>query len=160
MCMNSKEDLVRKMSRTLFRILNKHTRLEALPFRIEEGVEVTHRELHVIQAVGENKRMNITDLGAFFGVTKSAVSQMTTKLVRKGFVEKESSVLNNKEMQLTLTQLGWRAFDLHEQFHGDHIADLLERLGSFSLSQVETTTVLLDVLERVVDERLARKMEN
>jgi len=157
-CMKSKEDLVREMSRGLFLILNKHTRLESLPFRVDEGVEVTHRELHAIQAIGENKRINITDLGAYFGVTKSAASQMTTKLARKGFVEKESSDRSNKEMQLTLTRLGWRAFELHEKFHGDHMADLVEKLDAFSLSQIETTSVLLEVLERVVDERLSQRM--
>jgi len=158
--MKSKEDIVREMFRRLFRILNKHARLEDMPVRIDEDREVTHRELHAIQAIGENKRINITDLGIYFGVTKSAASQMTTKLARKGFVQKEMSAHSNKELRLTLTRLGWRAFELHEKFHGDHIIDLVERLNAFSLAQIETTSVLLDVLERVVDERLSQKMEN
>lgn len=156
--MKSKEDLVLEMSRGLFRILNKHTRLEAMPFQVDDGVEVTHRELHAIQAIGENKRINITDLGAYFGVTKSAASQMTTKLARRGLVEKEASAHSSKELQLTLTSLGWRAFELHEKFHGDHMAEVVERLGAFSLSEIETTAVLLDVLEKVVDERLSQRM--
>ena len=119
---------------------------------------MTHRELHAIEAIGENTRINITDLGMYFGVTKSAASQMATKLARKGLVEKESSAHSNKELQLTLTRLGWRAFELHEKFHGDHLADLVERLGAFSLSQIETTSVLLDVLENLVDERLIQRM--
>jgi DNA-binding MarR family transcriptional regulator len=155
--MKSKEELVREMSRGLFRILNKHARLESLPFRVDEDTVVTHRELHAIQAIGENERTNITDLGAYFGVTKSAASQMASKLARKGLVEKESSAHSNKELQLTLTRLGWRAFELHEKFHGDHLADLVEHLDAFSLAQIETTAVLLDVLEGVVDERLALK---
>jgi DNA-binding MarR family transcriptional regulator len=157
--MSSKEDLVREMSRRLFRILNKHARLEEMPFRVDEDMEVTHRELHAIQAIGENKQINITDLGAYFGVTKSAASQMASKLARKGLVEKETSVHSNKELQLTLTRLGWRAFELHERFHGDHLTDIVERLGAFSLSQIETTAVLLDVLEGVVDERLSQRMD-
>ena len=126
---------------------------------VEEGVEATHRELHAIQAIGENERINITELGTYFGVTKSAASQMITKLARKGFVEKESSAHNSKELQLTLTRLGRRAFELHEKFHGEHMADLVESLGAFSLSEIETTAVLLDVIESVVDERLSRRHE-
>jgi len=155
--MKSKEDIVREMSRSLFRILNKHARLEDMPFRVDEHMELTHRELHAIQAIGENTQINITDLGAYFGVTKSAASQMVSKLARKGLVEKESSAHSNKELRLTLTSLGWRAFELHEKFHGDHIADLVERLNAFSPADMETTAVLLDVLEGVVDERLSRK---
>jgi DNA-binding MarR family transcriptional regulator len=158
-CMETKEDFIKVMSRKLFRILNKHSRLEALPARFDEGVEVTHRELHAIQAIGENKRINITDLGACFGVTKSAASQMVSKLVKKGLVEKESSAHSNKELQLSLTDLGWRAFHFHERFHGDHMANLVDRLGAFSLSQIATTSVLLDVLESVVDERLSQRTQ-
>lgn len=153
--MDSKEEIVGKMSRELFRILNKHARLEAMPVSFDEGVEATHRELHAIQAIGENRQINITDLGTYFGVTKSAASQMATKLGKKGFVQKEHSAHSNKELQLTLTELGWRAFRLHEKFHGDHMADVVKRLSAFSLSQIEMTSVLLDVLESFVDERLS-----
>jgi DNA-binding MarR family transcriptional regulator len=153
--MESKEEIVGKMSRELFRILNKHARLEAMPVSFDEGIKASHRELHAIQAIGENKKINITDLGTYFGVTKSAASQMAAKLVKKGFVQKEHSAHSNKELQLTLTDLGWRAFRLHEKFHGDHMADIVERLSVFSLSQIETASVLLDVLESVVDERLS-----
>jgi len=158
--METKEDFVRAMSRKLLLILNKHARLEALPMRFDEGVEVTHREVHVIQAIGEHKRLNIKELGAHFGITKSAASQMTAKLTKKGFVEKAASAHSNKELQLSLTELGWRAFHVHEKFHGDHLADLVNRLGAFSLSQLATTSVLLEVMESVVDERLSQRLQD
>lgn len=152
--METKEDLIKEISRNLFRILNKHGRLESLPLHFDEGIEMTHRELHVIQALGERKGINITELGNHFGVTKSAASQMVTKLVKKGLVEKESAAHSNKALQLTLTQRGWLAFRIHEKFHGQHMTDVVDRLGAFSLSQIATASVLLEVLENVVDERL------
>ncbi|MBN2123245.1 MAG: MarR family transcriptional regulator [Deltaproteobacteria bacterium] len=155
--METKEDLIREISRKLFRILNKHGRLEALPFRFSEDLEITHRELHVIQVIGEAKRINITELGTYFGVTKSAASQMVTKLVKRGFVEKGSAAHSNKELQLTLTPQGREAFRMHEQFHGQHMAEVVERLGGFSLSQIATASVLLEILENVVDDRLAER---
>jgi DNA-binding MarR family transcriptional regulator len=157
--METKEDLIRDLSRRLFRVLNKHARLEALPIRFDEGVTATHREFHAVQAIGENKGINVTDLGAHFGVSKSAASQMAAKLEKKGLVEKGSSPHSNKELQLNLTELGWKAFRLHEKFHGSHMADVIERLGAFSLSQVATTAVLLEVMEGVVDERLSRRIK-
>ena len=153
--METKEDMIKEMTRKLFRIMNKHGRLESLPLYFDEGVEITHRELHIIQTVGERKGINISDLGRHFGVTKSAASQMVTKLVKKGFIEKESAAHSNKELQLLLTQRGWQAFKIHEKFHGQHMADVVERLGAFSLSQIATTSVLLEVLENVVDTRLS-----
>lgn len=155
--METKEDLVREMSRRLFRILNKHSRLEAMPARFDEGIEITHRELHVIQAIGERKGINITELGSHFGITKSAASQMVTKLVNKGFVKKESAAHSNKELQLAPTELGWKAFRIHEKFHEQHMADIVARLGAFTLSQIATASVLLEVMENVVDERLSQQ---
>jgi DNA-binding MarR family transcriptional regulator len=158
--MESKEKLVKEMSREFFRILNKHARLEAMPVAFDRGIKATHRELHAIQAVGENRRINITDLGTYFGVTKSAASQMASKLVKKGFLKKEYSAHSNKELELTLTELGWRAFHHHEKFHGDHMADVVDRLGKFSPSQIETASMLFDVFESVVDERLSQRLED
>ena len=157
--METKADFIREMSRKLFRILNKHARLEALPARFEEGVKATHRELHVIQTIGENEQINITELGSRFGVTKSAASQMAAKLVKKGFVEKRPADHSNKESRLGLTELGWRAFRQHERFHGDHMADVIGRLSVFSLDQIATTSVLLDVLESVVDDRISTHLK-
>ena len=154
--METKEDLIKDISRKLLRIINKHSRIEELPIVFDEGVEATPREIHTIQAIGDNKQINITDVGAYFGVTKSAASQIITKLTEKGFVEKEYAVNSNKEGQLSLTQLGWQAYHAHERIHGKHMDDLIARLGAFSLSQIATTSVLLDVIESVVDERLKR----
>lgn len=155
--MENKEDLVREISRRLFRILNKHSRLEATPARLDEGLEITHRELHVIQAIGERKGINITELGSHFGITKSAASQLITKLVQKGFVKKESAAHSNKELQITPTEMGWKAFRIHEKFHEQHMADIVDRLGAFTLSQIATASVLLEVLENVVDEHLSQR---
>ena len=153
--METKEDLIRAISRRLMRILNKHARLEEHSIRFDEGVEMTPREIHTIQAIGEKKNINIIGLAANFGVTKSAASQMVAKLVGKGFVEKGQAAHSNKELQLSLTELGWRAFHAHEGLHGAHMADIVNRLGAFTLAQVATTAALLEVIESVVDDRLS-----
>lgn len=154
--METKEEFITAMSRKLLRILNKHARLEELRIRFDEGVEVTPKEIHTIQAIGEHKQINVTDLAAYFGVTKSAASQIVAKLTDKGFVEKRQAAHSNKELQLCLTELGWRAFHAHERFHGKHMADLVNRLSAFSLSQIATTSVLLEVIESVLEDRLAQ----
>ena len=150
-------DLIKSISRQLMRIIKKHERIEEIPVRLDEGIEVTPTESHAIQAIGENKSINVTDLGAHFGVTKSAASQIVAKLTKKGFVEKTMSEHSNKELQLQLTALGWQAFEAHEKCHGRHLVDIIERLGSFSLSQIATASVVLDVIEDVMGERLSNR---
>jgi len=155
--MENKLDLIKSISHQLMRIIKKQGRIEEIPIRLDEGVEVTPTESHTIQAIGEHQSINVTDLAAYFGVTKSAASQIVAKLAQKGYVEKTVSEFSGKELRLQLTALGWRAFEAHEKCHGRHLADIIHRLGSFSLSQIATASVLLGVIEDVIDERLSKR---
>lgn len=153
--MSSKHKYTVEMSWKIHRILNKFQRLESTPIQLGSGRAITHKELHVIQAIGEIKQINITEIGSHFGVTKSAASQVVSKLVKKGLVAKELAPHSGKEFQLTLTESGWEAYKLHENHHSKNIRKIADRLSSFSTDQIVTTSNMLDVIEGVVDERLA-----
>jgi DNA-binding MarR family transcriptional regulator len=112
-----------------------------------------------VEAVGEQEPLSITQLAFHFGITKSAASQMVSKLVKRGFVVKRQAVQSNKEFELSLTPLGWEVFAAHERFHGKDMAELVGRLSAFSLSQIATLSVLLEALAGVMDKRLDEKPE-
>jgi len=153
--MTTKEESIQHMTRRLLRIINKHYRINELPICIGENVELTAREIHCLQAVGQNQGANIKNLGETLGVTKSAVSQMAGKLAKKGFVRKESSPDNNKETLVFLTTTGQEAYALHEEFHERHMRTLRKRLDEFPDPQIATTSAILAVIETVVDDRMA-----
>lgn len=155
-CMENKEDMIHSISRQLMRIINKQGRIEKIPVRLTQDFEITPSEGHSILAIGEYESINVTDLGAHFGVTKSAASQIVTKLSKKGYVEKTISAYNSKEILLKLTPRGWEAFNAIKKNQGKHITDIIKRLGSFSLAQVATASFFLDVIEDVMDARLKR----
>lgn len=157
--METREDLIKSTIRKLLRIAKMYSRIEALPIPVDEGLEVTTREAHTIQTIGENEPMSVTQVASNFGITKSAASQMVAKLTKKGFLIKKQAVHSNKEFELSLTKLGWRAFNAHEQFHGRDLLDLVDRLSAFSLSQIATLSVLLEALGSVMDKRLSRRSE-
>lgn len=155
--METKEELLKHITTRLMRIINIQNRIEEFPVLLEEGVEVTPTESHTIQAIGENESFNITDLSVHFGVTKSAASQITARLSQKGYVKKTVSETSNKELKLELTELGRKAFAAHERCHSTHLATIIDRLGSFSLSQIATASVFLEVIEDVMKERLKNR---
>jgi DNA-binding MarR family transcriptional regulator len=155
--METKEDLIKTTIHDLLRIAKMYSRIEQMPVPIEEGMEVTTREAHTIQAIGKNEPMSVTQLASYFGITKSAASQMVSKLTKRSFLLKKQAAHSNKEFELSLTPLGWKAFRAHEQFHGKDLADLVERLSAFSLSQIATLSVLLEALGSVMDQRLSRR---
>jgi DNA-binding MarR family transcriptional regulator len=97
--METKEDLIKATIQQLLRVARKYSRSEELPIQIGRDLEVTTREAHIIQAIGERTQMSVTGLAGYFGITKSAASQMVAKLAKKGFLEKEQAPHNNKELR-------------------------------------------------------------
>ncbi len=155
--MDSKTNLIKTTIQELLRVARLQGRIEKLPIPVKDDLLVTTREAHTVQAVGEQERISITQLAAHFGITKSAASQMVSKLVNRGFIAKDQSVHSNKEFELSLTSLGWQVFKAHELFHGKDMAGLVTQLSAFSLSQIATLSVLLEALASVMDDRLSGK---
>jgi len=152
--MENTEEFILATIRQFVRVARKYADAENLPIPVEGHGEISTREAHVIEAIGDTPEINITALANRFGVSKSAASQMVSKLAQKGFVDKSPAPHSNKEFLLTLTELGWRGFAAHERFHGRDLARLKARLGAFSLSQVATLSVLLEAIDDVMDARL------
>jgi DNA-binding MarR family transcriptional regulator len=157
--METKEDLIKTTIREFLKIAEMYSRIEEMPIPIGEDLEITTREAHTIQAIGEHEPTSVTQMASYFGITKSAASQMVSKLTKRGFLLKKQSPQSNKEFELSLTPLGWEAFRAHERFHGRDMTDLVERLGAFSLSQIATISVLLEALGNIMEQRLLNQTE-
>lgn len=154
MCMSNKEESVRQMKRRLWRIIDKHCRLGEKPLRFADGVALSAREVHFVQAVGECRGVNIKTLAGRLGVTKSAASQMVTKLVAKGLFSKEKAAESNKEVQVILTPEGEATFRAYDAFRLRHLRTLVSRLDDFSDAEVATAAAVLAVVESMVDDRM------
>lgn len=143
------------MLNRLLRIINKHSRIEGLPVHLDGGRKLTAKEIHCLQAVGLSEGSNVKSLGDSLAVTKSAMSQMVSKLESKGLVEKRDAADNDKETLVYLTKSGWEAFAVHREFHERHLKTLLSRLEEFPDEQIATASLVMAVIESVVDDRMA-----
>lgn len=146
----------RMVIQNLLRLLNKFDRIEKMPIVLENGVELTTKEIHTIQAIGETEKINVTEVGTHFGVTKGAASQMVSRLVERGFVTKSISAHSNKEFELTLTDLGWQAFKTHERFHGQDMAELIKLIGSYKKNRIRDFGDMLSLVEEIMNRRLGK----
>jgi len=153
--METKEEFIRSAIRLIQRIAHQYARIEEMPLRFDEDGEVTTKEAHIVQAIGEVDGMNVTGLASRFGITKSAASQMASKLAGKGFIRKSQSPHSNKEFLLSLTERGRLVFDAHERLHGREMDELIGKLSAFSMSQIATLSVLLEVVGTTMDNRLS-----
>ncbi|WP_319778819.1 MarR family transcriptional regulator [Maridesulfovibrio sp.] len=136
------------------RIINKHSRIEDQPITLGEGVEITPHEIRCLHTIGLNEGANLKTVATILGVSKSAVSQMIGKLEKRGLARKDHAPDNRKELLAGLTEKGWEAFRIHQEFHERHMRNLIDRLGEFTDPQLATASAVLATVETVVDDRL------
>ena len=152
--MKKKEDIINAIGLQLLQIINMRTQLEEKSISFDANIKMTPREIHTIQAIGEHKSLNVKEVGDHFKVTKSAASQMLKKLTEKGFIKKANSPHSNKELQITLTELGEQAFHAHQKFHTLHMNELVQNLDNFSVEDMTTTADFLKVIGKTIEKRL------
>lgn len=72
-----------------------------------KNADMSCSELSVLRAIyeeeNEDKKMNITKLASSLEMTKSAASQLVSKLERKGFVKRKINLFDKKINYITLT---------------------------------------------------------
>lgn len=73
-------------------------------------------EAHLIQCIGQNDGITVTEASKLLKKTKSACSQMVKKLVKKNWVKQTRNQNNNREYKLHLTEEGLIVYDHHENF--------------------------------------------
>ncbi|CCK81461.1 MarR family winged helix-turn-helix transcriptional regulator [Desulfobacula toluolica] len=152
--MENKADIIKKVIQAFRSAAVKYCRGEELPIRVNTDVTASTREVHMIQAIGDNEQLGVTELARLFGTSKSAASQLVSRLSKKGFLKKKSSRKNNKEVRLVLTDLGWEAYKTHEQYHSKDMDYLVGKMETFSMSQIAMFLVMLESLDDIMEQRI------
>ncbi|MGE5415783.1 MAG: MarR family winged helix-turn-helix transcriptional regulator [Acidobacteriota bacterium] len=138
------------------RLANKVNELEKTPRSFGTDMVLHPSEIHSVDVIGRNQGINVTELAKKLGVTKGAVSQMLSKLTRKGLVKKARDAGNDKEVILELTDDGRIAFAGHQEFHREMFESIIHRLGHVSPEQMG---LLIKVLDGI-DEHLSLYLED
>ena len=150
------QELKKKVITSLMQVSRKFAEVETLPIAVTDDVSVSTREAHAIESIGENRCKNVTQIADHFGFTKSAASQLLSKLTRQGFVVKKQAGHSNKELHLSLTPLGWQAFEAHARMHGIDRQQVLDTMDSVEINVLIQLNELLGRLNSIMDERLIK----
>lgn len=112
-----KEDQVMEGFREVFNkiaLLNKAKMEKSL-----EGYKAS--EVHCIEYIGKNIDTNVTKLAESFYMTKGAMSKVTKKLIKKGYIESYQKPENKKEIYFKLTEEGKEIYKIHEKLHKEFL---------------------------------------
>lgn len=144
-------DKIHDFKETFLRIVNKFKLLEKIPIDHGTGDLLYASEVNTLEIIGEIPGINLTQLAEKKGVTKSAVSQIVAKLVKKKLVTKKQSPDHEKVFFMELTESGKIVFENHEKFHAKYDTPMITKLMSMDDKQFDQVTEVFGMLESTID---------
>jgi DNA-binding MarR family transcriptional regulator len=114
-----------RIALTLLRVLNKVQADRRVTLNYGSGRPITMIEAEVCALINASRRLTGSELANALGVTHSAISQVTTKLISKGHVRVQRDQSNGRIKWLSLTPAGQRAAREIRDHYQDMTASVL-----------------------------------
>lgn len=130
------DDRLDELCELFNQVVNQYGKFEKEVHAFGVNIPLHLSDTHTIVAIGKHTNINIVNLSRLQGISRSAASQMVSKLVKRGFVKKETSPKTDNEVLLTLTETGKNIYDAHEKQHQQlkaKLADILEKYPTDTL---------------------------
>ncbi|MCG8637672.1 MAG: MarR family transcriptional regulator [Desulfobacterales bacterium] len=131
-------------------------KLSKTPRRFGTDKDLSHSEIHLIEIVGDNRDLSVTDIAGLIGITKGAVSQSLKRLEKKGLTGKKQDPENLSRALVFLTAKGKMAYWAHKHWHETMDGGFRQYMDELP---PEETRVILEFLTRTED-FLARRIES
>jgi len=99
-----------KIHRQILKVINTTIFKEKKKIFTFEGISLYPSEVHLMLVVKDGMDTNATQIASLLGLTKGAISQTLSRLVKKGILHKTKDPQNKNELNLTLTPFGDKAY--------------------------------------------------
>ncbi len=142
----------------ILRITKKFNELEKMSIDIGSEEKLYPSELHVIDSVANNYGNSVTEMSKKFGITKGAVSQVVNKLFDKGFLKKDKKPGNTKEIVLSLTEKGWKAFNIMDEVHKQMEEEFFGYMDGIEEEKLESFIEIMGKIEEFIDTFLKHEL--
>jgi DNA-binding MarR family transcriptional regulator len=106
----------------------------------------------MLDIVGDNPGLNVTEFAKATGVTKGAISQVVSKLEKKGALKRFKRDDNDKELQLKLTVLGARIYASHQKVNAESIDHLWRELKKHPEDKIEFLMQMFSWFEQYLEQ--------
>lgn len=115
-----------KINEYLTAIFNNVLIIEESSLRSSRFSDVSIKEMHTIDIVGEKKDATPTDVARTLMVTLGTVTTSLNNLERKGYIERVRSTKDRRVVHLYLTKKGRLVYRLHQRFHRAMVRQITE----------------------------------
>ncbi|WP_409578449.1 MarR family winged helix-turn-helix transcriptional regulator [Streptococcus sp.] len=118
-----------KINEYLTAIFNNVLIIEESSLRSSRFSDVSIKEMHTIDVVGEKKDATPTDVARTLMVTLGTVTTSLNNLERKGYIERVRSTKDRRVVHLYLTKKGRLVYRLHQRFHRAMVRQITEGMN-------------------------------
>lgn len=99
---------------------------QSISSRLTQGLTIA--ELHTLVAIGLHEKNPMKVVAKRLNIRMASLTAAINKLEAKGFVERYRSEKDRRQVLVSLTMRGRKAFRAHERFHKKLVDDVLETL--------------------------------
>lgn len=133
------------------RIINKASALMTEPrfFGTEDMLYAS--EIHMLDVIGKNPGINVTEIADKLGITKGAVPKIIRKLVDKDLICRYQTKDNKRMVLFELTDKGQIAFQCHIEWHQKFDNGIIQKLDSLDSSKLLFLNDIMADIEEYVD---------
>ena len=132
------DDRLNELCDLFNQVVNQYGKFEKEVHAFGVDIPLHLSDTHTIVAIGKHTNINIVNLSRLQGISRSAASQIVSKLVKRGFVKKEVSPKTDNEIVLTLTETGKNVYYAHEKQHQQLKAKLTEIFEKYPAGTLDT----------------------
>lgn len=130
-----------------YRITNKINKMRNTPLSFDGTELLNTAAIHLIDIIGKHQGYNLTEIADTLGITKGAVSQMTSKLESKNLIMKQKGETNDKDVYFSLTEEGMRVYQGHEKLHEGLYTRIEEIFSQFSNEDIDKIKTALNEID-------------
>lgn len=121
------DDTRHTMNELLVDLFNYILLLEEKNLR-DQGVNLSMTEVHILEAIEKSESNMMSAIAKKLMVTQGTLTVSTSKLVKKGYVERVKDDKDKRIVRLTLTEKAVHVLEVHAKFHEEMIEKLLNEL--------------------------------
>lgn len=125
---NQAKERRRQVNNLFVDTFNSVLRVEESALQNRLTANLTISEIHTINAIGLDGASPMNVVAGRLGVTLATLTASVSKLVAKGFVARNRSEADRRQVLVSLTKEGRKAYRVHEAFHREMVDEALEGL--------------------------------
>lgn len=141
---------------TLYEVSRVFHRYDKKPRYYGTDVKLYEAEMHLLDKICMHEGITITDLSRLMNKTKSAITQMTNKLVKKNMVQKLRNRDYHKVINVYSTELGKKTFVYHKELDEKNYMEALEYFEDYDVEDIEkcikASRIMISVMEKYIEE--------